>query len=270
MQALPTLDVIIPCYNAKETLIRAVGSVLSQVNVSKIILVNDGSTDDTARLIDTLATKYANILALHLPKNGGVAMARNWGVMHSTADLVAFLDADDAYEAQALSVVPSVFAFLPSLSLLRLKLVASGLATRYAQHDDFEKVWDIVQMTGAGNTVFRRNVFLLCGGFPTDSLFRTFGGEDGALGIALANTTQVGTLFEPNHQGVIHYCREGMHAQRLLDAYLFDKHDDAITETHLQYANQVTQRIMENIRCIAPVIDEKNIGRKPILIEYAV
>ena len=139
MQALPTLDVIIPCYNAKETLIRAVGSVLSQVNVSKIILVNDGSTDDTARLIDTLATKYANILALHLPKNSGVAMARNWGVMHSTADLVHFWMQMMLMRHRHCPLCRVFLLFLPSLSLLRLKLVASGLATRYAQHDDLKK-----------------------------------------------------------------------------------------------------------------------------------
>ena len=64
--------------------------------------------------------------------------------------------------------------------------------------------------------------FLACGGFPQDELFRQLGGEDGALGIATTKIAKVATLF--NDVGVLHYCRDGMHAERLLDAILFKKH----------------------------------------------
>ena len=57
---------------------------------------------------------------------------------------------------------------------------------------------------------FLIKLFLACGGFPTHQLFRELGGEDGALGIATTKTAKVATLFED--VGVLHFCREGMHA----------------------------------------------------------
>ena len=65
-------------------------------------------------------------------------------------------------------------------------------------------------------------------GFPQDDLFRQLGGEDGALGIATTKIAKVATLF--NDVGVLHYCRDGMHAERLLDAILFQKAPEEITE----------------------------------------
>lgn len=264
-----TLDVIIPCYNAA-TLRRAVDSVLYQSACQHIILVNDGSSDATAALMDELACTHPDkIISHHLPANSGVAFARNFGAMHSTADIVAFLDADDAYEAHALDVVPSIFAFMPNLSLLRLKLRPVDLSARYAQHPDLAKVWDVLQMTVGGNMIFRHALFLACGGFPTDALFRRLGGEDGALGIALAEMTAVGTLFDDMHRGVLHYCRDGMHAERLLDAYLFDKHDPRITPEDAAYARAITDRIKERLASLRPILNETAIGRRPLILEYA-
>ena len=74
---------------------------------------------------------------------------------------------------------------------------------------------------------FNKAFFLACGGFPTHQLFRELGGEDGALGIATTKTAKVATLFED--VGVLHFCREGMHAERLLDGLLLGKQDPAIT-----------------------------------------
>lgn len=266
----PTLDVIIPCYNAQSTLNRAVSSVLHQAACQRIILINDGSSDDTATMIDEFAKQFPNkIKALHLPTNGGVALARNWGVLHSEADLVAFLDADDEYQPSALDIVPQVFAQLPNLGLIRLKLIPINLADRYHQHPNFAKVWDIAQMTGAGNTVFRKGLFLACGGFPTDALFRQFGGEDGALGIALAESTMVGTLFGDAHLGVLNHCREGMHAQRLLDGYLFGQSDPNIDANTIATANAVSQRIKRQLASISPIIGQTHIGRRELMVQYA-
>lgn len=269
MNTLPTLDVIIPCYNACDTLQRAVQSVLLQSACRQLILVDDGSTDDTWSLICQLQTANPDkIIALQMPKNGGAAMARNWGVLHSQADLVAFLDADDAYQIGALDKIPEIFAFMPQLSVVRLNLVPIDLHTRYHTHPDFAAAWDIVQMTGAGNTIFNKAIFLACGGFPTDTLFRRLGGEDGALGVALAESTMVGTLFEPTHRGVLNYCRDGMHAQRLLDAYLFDQTDSKISDDDLVAAHTVSERIKRQLASIRPVLVNEQIGRKPLIITY--
>lgn len=99
-----------------------------------------------------------------------------------------------------------------------------------------------MQMTGAGNTVFRRSFFLACGGFPQHQLFQELGGEDGALGIATTQISSVATAF--NDVGVLHYCREGMHAERLLNAILFNEKDPNVTEEKVKQANLITKILL--------------------------
>ena len=75
------LTVVVPVYNVKDTLYRAVESIINQ-NVKKIeiILVDDGSTDGSQYICDDLAEKYNFINVIH-KSNGGLSSARNAGIM---------------------------------------------------------------------------------------------------------------------------------------------------------------------------------------------
>jgi glycosyltransferase involved in cell wall biosynthesis len=85
------VSVIIPCYNQAHYLGEAIASVLGQTYTHyEIIVVDDGSTDDTARV----AARHAGVRCLR-KKNGGLAAARNTGLRASEGDYVIFLDADD-------------------------------------------------------------------------------------------------------------------------------------------------------------------------------
>ena len=89
------ISVIIPCYNAADTLRRAVDSVLDGAPAYlQLILVEDGSPDETGALCDTLAAGDARITALHR-HNGGASAARNTGLDAADGDWVLFVDADD-------------------------------------------------------------------------------------------------------------------------------------------------------------------------------
>lgn len=262
------LDVIIPCYNASATLQRAVSSCLQQPELNQLWLIDDASSDDTWVQIQTLQQQYPEqIRACRLPENGGVACARNWGAMQSQADIIAFLDADDAYQAYALQAACICFQKFDYLGVIRLRLQAVDLPERYAQHPDLARVWHILQMTVGGNLLFRRHFFLACGGFPQDGLFRLFGGEDGALGIATTQSSVVGTLFSPDEPAVLHYCREGMHAERLLDAHLFNKHDPRITTEQMAYAQNVTAQIHGSLQQLRQILNVPTCGTMPLLIE---
>ena len=104
------IDVIIPCYNAEQTLVRAVQSALNQAELGKIWLVDDASTDGTLELMLSLKKQFPEKICIEqMPKNGGVAKARNWGALQSEEEFIAFLDADDAYEPQALQVAGGRF-----------------------------------------------------------------------------------------------------------------------------------------------------------------
>lgn len=265
----PETDIIIPCHHAADTLERAVSSALRQSEARHIWLVDDGSRDHTWSVIQYLAAQSPRIRADRLPENGGVARARNWGALQSNADIIAFLDADDEYQDGALAAACFAFQHLPHLGLIRLRLQAVGLPQRYAEHPKLPEAWRTLQMTGAGNTVFRRRFFLACGGFPQDALFRTFGGEDGALGIATVQNSVVGTLFDDGEPAVLHHCREGMHAQRLLDAHLFDRHDPRITTEQMAQAEAVTAAIGAGLQELRRVLNAEQCGSTPLTVSRA-
>ncbi len=238
-----TLDIIIPCYNCETTLFRTIESALKQTNCKYIWLVNDASTDGTQKIINKYVQKYPNkIKNINIPKNVGVAAARNLGAWSSKADIVAFIDSDDEYLDNALEAAHLSLESLPYLGLVRLNLKPVNLPGRYSNHPKFNNAWRRLEMTVGGNTVFRRSFFLACGGFPEDDLFREFGGEDGALGIAIFNSSLVGTLFNDSQSTVLHYWRDGIHAERLLNAELFSIHDDRITEKEQNMANEILKK----------------------------
>jgi len=94
------ITTIIPTYNRPEATIRSLESVLSQsLEVDEIIVVNDASTDDTAKTIKNFIknnnTQYLKLITL--PKNRGVSGARNAGIEAAKYEWLAFLDSDDEW-----------------------------------------------------------------------------------------------------------------------------------------------------------------------------
>lgn len=93
----PKITVIIPAYNIENLITRCVESVVKQTypeELIQILVVDDGSTDDTGRIIDELAEKYSNVTALHEP-NGGSSRARNYALSKAEGDYIGFVDSDD-------------------------------------------------------------------------------------------------------------------------------------------------------------------------------
>ena len=89
------VSVIIPVYNTKKYLRKCVDSVLAQTYDNlEIILVNDGSTDDSGALCDEIAKGFNNIMVIH-KENGGLSDARNAGIAVATGEYTCFLDSDD-------------------------------------------------------------------------------------------------------------------------------------------------------------------------------
>lgn len=91
------LSVIIPVYNCEMFLEQAVLSILKQPSKDvEIIIVDDGSTDDSPLIADRLSNEHQNIKVFHIP-NGGVSHARNFGIKKATGKFIAFLDSDDVW-----------------------------------------------------------------------------------------------------------------------------------------------------------------------------
>ena len=110
--ARPILSVVIPTWNRARLVCEAVESALSQRDGQvEVIVVDDGSTDDTGKVLDQ---RFRNrIKLLRLPHRGGAGAARNAGVSQATGDLLAFLDSDDLWLPGKLDAELSVFEQFP-------------------------------------------------------------------------------------------------------------------------------------------------------------
>ena len=100
----PFFSIIVPVYQAEQTLERCVKSVLNQEFMDfEIVLVNDGSTDASAKICDALAGTDMRIHVIH-QQNSGVSAARNAGIRAARGEYLLFLDSDDALLPDALSL----------------------------------------------------------------------------------------------------------------------------------------------------------------------
>ena len=92
------VSIIIPAYNIENYIEKTLDSVLDQTYDSlEIIVVNDGSKDNTAAIIDSYAQKDNRIKVIH-KENGGVTSARLAGIAAATGDYIGFVDGDDYIE----------------------------------------------------------------------------------------------------------------------------------------------------------------------------
>ncbi len=100
------VSVILPTYNSAITLVEAVESVLKQTYPRwELLIVDDASHDATWAIASAMADNDIRIRAMQLPKNsGGPALPRNVGIQKARGDLVAFLDADDHWLPEKLTL----------------------------------------------------------------------------------------------------------------------------------------------------------------------
>lgn len=99
------VSIIVPVYKAERYLRQCIESVISQTFVNwELLLIDDGSPDDSGIICDEYAKRDNRIVVLHKP-NGGVSSARNLGLEYATGEWIAFLDADDLFYSNALEVL---------------------------------------------------------------------------------------------------------------------------------------------------------------------
>lgn len=93
------ISVIIPVYNAEKYIDKCLQSIVKQTfeNNIEILVVNDGSTDNTTEILEKLSKKIPNLRVFHI-ENGGVSNARNIGISKAVGEYITFVDADDWLE----------------------------------------------------------------------------------------------------------------------------------------------------------------------------
>lgn len=91
----PLVSIVIPIYNVEKYLNECIDSVVAQTYINlEIIVINDGSSDDSLQILHSYGSNYENIKVL-TQKNQGQSVARNMGISHATGKYIYFLDADD-------------------------------------------------------------------------------------------------------------------------------------------------------------------------------
>ena len=105
----PTISVIIPTYNYADYICSAINSVLTQHNDCEIIVIDDGSTDNTRELVSAYNEKVKYVHQ----DNAGVSAARNHGISLAKGEYLIFLDADDTLLPDALSILRNNIKFYP-------------------------------------------------------------------------------------------------------------------------------------------------------------
>ncbi len=129
------LSVIVPVYNSERYLKRTIEALLGQtVSLNEIILVDDGSVDNSPTICDEYADKYDNVICIHT-QNGGPGMARNIGIEAARGEYIGFCDADD---------VPSVNMYESLLFGMQQNDADLCLCDMYSERDgkSFGFPWD--------------------------------------------------------------------------------------------------------------------------------
>lgn len=105
------LSIIVPAYNSAQTLDACINALLracQQIHRAEILVVDDGSTDDTS----SIASRY-NVRILRIRNNSGPAAARNLGAAHATGNVLVFVDADVAVAEDSLKRIVEHFKITP-------------------------------------------------------------------------------------------------------------------------------------------------------------
>lgn len=152
-------SVIIPVYNKKETLARALDSVLTQTYRNfEVIVVNDGSTDGVEELLASY--RAPRIIS---QENSGVSVARNTGIDAANGDFVCFLDADDRYERHHLATLNALIERYPE---------ADMFFTSYcAQNADGTKIYSTDMLRDYAEDLYEQKELLPRPDFITDNVF---------------------------------------------------------------------------------------------------
>ena len=114
----PLVSIIMPAYNAAQYISESIQSVIDQTYTNwELIVIDDGSTDETAEIVKNCAAKETRILYLY-QENGKQGKARNFGINKSSGEYIAFLDADDLWVTDKLEIQAKYLLEHPNIDLV--------------------------------------------------------------------------------------------------------------------------------------------------------
>lgn len=137
------VSVIVPCYNCETTIFRAIRSVSEQTQKPhELILVNDGSHDNTDNIIRNLQAELGEdwINIISFPENKGPSYARNEGWNSAVCPYIAFLDSDDSWRPEKLAIQYNYMKEHPDIGLTGHKWTLAKDNTR--DSSELQEIWE--------------------------------------------------------------------------------------------------------------------------------
>lgn len=162
------VSVIIPVWNGERYLAEAIASVLAQKHSPlELVIVDDGSTDDTREVAAKAAKKYGERIRYVEQPHRGVAAARNLGIVTARGNVVSFLDYDDLWEPDCLPRHLAVLDARPEIEIVQGLIVQMQRAAEGSVPGEckFEISSEPYQFISLSSAVYRRKVFERVGGF---------------------------------------------------------------------------------------------------------
>ncbi|MCP3394533.1 glycosyltransferase [Bradyrhizobium sp. CCGB12] len=178
MSPAPSVSVVIPAKNASAYISETIASALAQVDVTEVIVVDDGSTDDTASIVRALRDGR---LRLMNNDSAGVSAARNLGARHASGDWLLFLDADDRLRPGAVATLLAAARGAPRAVLVYGDYNTIDSEGRQIGRRDLLKgrskpSGDVLTRLAAGNFIVNGGIVL-----TRAEAFRAIGGFDVSL-----------------------------------------------------------------------------------------
>jgi glycosyltransferase involved in cell wall biosynthesis len=226
----PLISVIIPVYNGGAFLAEAVSSIVRQnYDPLEIIIIDDGSTDDTA----AIAKNFREATYVY-QENKGAAAARNHGLRIAQGELVCFLDADDLWTDNKITLQLSYFEKLPSTEVVIAYTQRMQLREIKNKQHIFQNYSEPVLVMGFVASMMRRSIFDKVGFI--DETFRHCEDWDWfmkakELGISMIVHRDVVTFYRRHDSNTSNQTTLGNHYTMMLLKRSLDRRRKKINET---------------------------------------
>lgn len=194
-----SVDVIIPTFNSRELLKRAIDSCVGQTySVDKIIIVDDGSSEESINYLKEIERIYPKVFIIYNHHTGLPGVGRNLGILHSSANWIAFLDSDDCWDPEKIAKQAKLFQNADLIytngwrmdDRNHLELFHSNMPTSLGFKDMIQSNWII-----NSSVLVRREILLGRFGYATSAQVRAV--EDYATWLRLSIRYKITGIDEP-------------------------------------------------------------------------
>ncbi|WP_310556094.1 glycosyltransferase [Flavobacterium sp.] len=231
------ISIVIPCYNNEKTIIETLDSIENQLHKNiEIIIVNDGSIDNSKVVIENYMAVNNNCILLN-QENKGPSFSRNFGATKASGKYIMFLDADDLVHQTYVNKCIAVLENNSTIDIVYSEIEFFEAQTGKWRLNDFEMPSFLINNCIPICAVFKTELFRSIGGFDTNLSFT----EDWDLWIQIIKTNKIvfkipEILFYYRKRHSKDSLSDNMNVNSISDKsrlYIYNKHYDFYKENNL-------------------------------------